>query len=453
MRRRLLTTYLALLALVLLALEVPLASTVAARGTERLVVDRLLDANRFAAIAEPALRDAEPVELLSALDRYHDLYGITAAVANADGVLVVVAGARSAFAGASVRSHLGRALAGERAGGDRVVWPWQSDPLVLAVPVTDGSEVTGGLRADEMRSWGLAALGGLAALVLFVAMAAALARWILRPVDELDGTTQRVAAGALDARVPADRGPPELRRLARSFNAMADAVADALARQRAFVAQASHQLRNPLTALRIRVDNLEEYVRGAGRAEHRLTLEETDRLARMLDGLLALARAERGRHQVAPVDAAAIADGRVDAWRPLAEQRGITLRRDGVPCAPALAVNTAVDQAIDTLVDNALKFAGPGATVQIDVRLDESTVDIHVVDDGPGLSDGDRRHATERFWRAPDAQNTDGAGLGLPIAVALVAASGGTLRLLAAHPRGLDAHLSFRAAPDAEPGE
>src|SRR2546423_25313 len=143
MRRRLLTTYLALLALVLLALEVPLASTVAARGTERLVVDRLLDANRVAAIAEPALRDPEPVELLSALDRYRDLYGVAAAVANADGVLVVVAGARSAFAGASVRAHLARALAGERAGGDRVVWPWQGDPLVLAGPVTDGREGIG----------------------------------------------------------------------------------------------------------------------------------------------------------------------------------------------------------------------------------------------------------------------------------------------------------------------
>jgi signal transduction histidine kinase len=116
-----------------------------------------------------------------------------------------------------------------------------------------------------------------------------------------------------------------------------------------------------------------------------------------------------------------------------------------------VAADTAVDQAIDTLVDNALKFAGPGATVLVDVWPFGSTVDIHVVDDGPGLSDEERRRATERFWRASDAQNTDGAGLGLPIAAALVRASGGRLRLLPAYPRGLDAHVSFPAAPALRP--
>src|SRR3982751_6019198 len=106
MRRRLLTTYLALLGLVLLALEIPLASTVAARGTERMVVDRLLDAKRVAAIAEPAPRDAETVDLAAALARYHDLYGIAAAVADRDGALVIVTGDRRAFTGPDVRAHL-----------------------------------------------------------------------------------------------------------------------------------------------------------------------------------------------------------------------------------------------------------------------------------------------------------------------------------------------------------
>src|SRR5438067_147279 len=159
MRRRLVITYLALLALILLALEVPLASTAASRGTDEMVLDRLVDANRYASTADAALRDGDTADLSAGLTRYHDLYGIS-------------------------------------------------------------------------------------------------------------------AAGALDARVTADLGPPELRRLARSFNEMADNVADSLDRQRAFVAQASHQLRNPLTSLRIRMDNLAEYVAPAGLAEHRLTLEE-----------------------------------------------------------------------------------------------------------------------------------------------------------------------------------
>jgi len=176
-------------------------------------------------------------------------------------------------------------------------------------------------------------------------------------------------------------------------------------------------------------------------------VQETDRLGLILDGLLALARAERGRHRTGIVDAAAICDARVAAWQPLAEQRGITVCRTGPTIALVRSVDTAVDQAVDALVDNALKFAGPGATVVVEVLAGPSTVDIHVIDDGPGLSDEQRRRASERFWRAPDTQNVDGAGLGLPIASTLVEASGGRLRLLPAYPHGLDAEVSFPAAP------
>jgi signal transduction histidine kinase len=224
---------------------------------------------------------------------------------------------------------------------------------------------------------------------------------------------------------------------------MADNVADALGRQRAFVAQASHQLRNPLTALRIRMDNLADHVDAPGREEHRETLDEVDRLGLILDGLLALASAERGQHGCQVVDAAAVADQRVAAWQPLAERREITLRRTGASRADASAVATGVDQALDALIDNALKFAGPGATVLVDVKPNGASVDIDVVDDGPGLSAEERRLAVGRFWRAPHAQNDDGAGLGLPIATVLAEVSGGGLRLLPALPHGLDARLTF----------
>jgi signal transduction histidine kinase len=456
MRRRLVNTYLLLLTLVLLALELPLMSTVATRGTDAMVIDRLLDASGYASLADSSLRTDQMVSLRDGLDRYYELYGIAGAVADRDGKLVAAAGDRTAFDAPEVRQRLRQALAGERAGGGRTVWPWQRDPLIVAVPVTSGAEVIGAvvtlsptdrLRADELRIWALATVTGLVALLVFVAVAVALARWMLRPIAELDGTVHRLAEGTLDARVPAGLGPPELRRLARSFNEMADTVIDALGKQRAFVAQASHQLRNPLTSLRIRFDNLGEYVEPAGREEHRLTLDEVDRLATILDSLLQLARAERGRHTCAPVDAAAIADDRMAAWRPLAEQRGISLCRTGDAHALALAVATAVDQALDALIDNALKFAGTGARVTVDVQATGGdVVELHVIDDGPGLSADHRRRATERFWRAPDAQNVDGSGLGLPIAAVLVEASGGTLTLHDAQPCGLDARVSFPAA-------
>ncbi len=456
MRYRLVGTYLVLLTLVLLALEIPLAANVAASRTQAMVIDRNVDAARLASLADPAMRTGETQTLSDELNRYFELYGIAAALADRDGHLVAVSGDPGVFRTPQVRRWFDQALAGERVGAGRTVWPWQSAPLAIAVPVTTAGEVVGAivtlspvdnLRASIDRTWLEIAVGGLVAGLVFVAVAAALARWILRPVAQLDDTAHRISAGALDARVLSEVGPPELRRLARSFNTMADDVTDALDRQRAFVAQASHQLRNPLTALRLRVEELGTFIADpAGRDEHRLALEEADRLRRICDGLLALAKAERGQHRVETEDAARTADDRVAAWQALARQRGITLRRTGADSAPVHAVPTAVGQALDALIDNALKFAGPDATVDVGVVPVDRTVELRVVDDGPGLADAQRRQATERFWRAPDAQNVDGSGLGLPIATVLVTASGGDLELRAAQPRGLDARLRFPAA-------
>jgi signal transduction histidine kinase len=222
---------------------------------------------------------------------------------------------------------------------------------------------------------------------------------------------------------------------------MADHVGGSLVRQRAFVAQASHQLRNPLGALRIRVENLAPYVRDQGQDEHRLLLEEAERLGLILDGLLSLARTERDQHRWESVDAAVIADERVVAWAPLARDRGASVTRTGAGHAPVRVVATALDQSLDALIDNAVKFGGVGASVVVDVSLGEDTVDVHVTDDGPGLSEQDRARATDRLWRAPAVQNVDGAGLGLTIVAVLAEASGGRLHLAGVTPHGLRATL------------
>jgi len=453
MRYRLVGTYLTLLILVLVALEVPLAINVAASRTQQMVIDRNVDAARFASLADPALRTGEFVTLTAELHRYYDLYRIAAAVADRDGKLVAVTGDLAAFRTFEVRHWLAQALAGERVGAGHTVWPWQDAPLAIAVPVTTAGEVVGavitlsptdGLRSGVDAAWVELAVVGLLAAVLFVAVAVVLTRWLLRPVATLDIAAHQLSDGALDARVPPELGPPELRRLARSFNTMADAVTDALQRQKAFVAQASHQLRNPLTALRLRVEGLRVFLaEPAGKAEHQLAMEETDRLQRILDGLLALAQAERGRPDTELVDAAKIADERVAGWQPLARLYDITLRRTGCPTAPVQALPTAVGQALDALIDNALKFAGPEATVTVHVEPDGDAVVVHVIDNGPGLDGAEREQATERFWRAAHAQNIEGSGLGLAIATVLVEGSGGRLDLLPAEPKGLDARLRF----------
>jgi signal transduction histidine kinase len=448
MRRRLAASYVILLVLVLTALEVPLAFTVAVRDSQRMALDRLADAVQFASAAEIARTEEDYQALSIALEVYHSTYGIDAAVIDRDGARKAYTRPDLPLDSAEVREQVSRALAGDQTSGSGTVWPWQTDPMVIAAPYGTAGETLGAvvtisptnrLRAETRTTWLVMASGGLLALAVFILMALALARWTLRPVAELDAVVHHIAAGNYAARVPPQGGPPELRRLATAFNEMVGTVADLLERQRAFVSHASHQLRNPLTALRLRVEDLSDSLPGD---EGRFALQETDRLTQMLDSLLELASAERGRFGIATVDATAVAADRVTGWRPLATERGALLRLEATERpAKVTAVTTAVDQALDALIDNALKFGATTVTVQVEAV--DGEIAVRVVDDGPGLTEEQRRHATERFWRAPTAQNTAGTGLGLPIVAVLVDTSGGRLELSATEPHGLTATLWF----------
>lgn len=431
--------------------------TLCNRETERVRADRLADATRFSSLAKTVLR-GEPADAVGAeLSRYDELYDLDVAVVDRDRKTVVSSPgypADTAITEAAARV----ALAGQQFATPELVLPWHTGPLVVATPISDGGEVLGmviifspttKVRSAVARWWLVLAAIGLLAVLACVLIAFGLAGWVLRPVTVLDAVTNEIAAGDRDARVPQHKGPPELRRLAASFNDMADAVSDAMERQRAFVAHASHQLRNPLTALRLRVEELgPSLIDDYGRAEHRLALEESDRLAQVLDGLLTLARAERGQDKTVVVDAAAIARSRIDAWQPLAKHRSVSLRMT-TPYRRALArtVPAAVDQALDALIDNAVKFTGEGGRVEVAVYRLDGGVALHVRDDGRGMTADQLKQATERFWRAPDSQNVEGAGLGLTIVAVLVDASGGRLTMRQAIPRGLEAAVWF-PAPD-----
>lgn len=457
MRRRLVITYVLLLCMVLLALEVPLAVSLTNRETQRVLADRLADATRFGSLAAPAMRTGELESLTDELRRYHDLYGIGTMLVDQDQRVLSVFGGPvpdPEYAGLAIRG----ALAGRQVGTPGTLWPWQEHPLVVAVPVSDGGAVLGTVltvsptarnRRAVVSAWLELGLVGLLAVAACVIAALRLASWVLRPVTRLDAAAHEIAAGDGGARVQPGLGPPELRRLSASFNEMADAVAEALERQRSFVAHASHQLRNPLTVLRLRVEDLgSRLADDLARADHEIALAETDRLADVLDGLLALARAERGQHRVEVVDAVAVALNRRQAWCPLTERRGIELVA-AVPDEPRYArlVATALDQSLDALIDNALKFTPAGGRVEVQVSSRDGGVEVTVRDTGPGMTEEQCRLATERFWRAPDAQNVDGAGLGLPIVMVLVQASGGRLVLARAAQGGLEARIWFPAAP------
>jgi len=455
-RRRVLVTYLSLLAAVIGGLAVPFAANLARDATRSAYIDRQSDTARFASLAEPALRTGEITMLQAELAQHERLYGIATAVVNREERVVLASRPGLTLAGDPLlAARVSAALSGSRAGARDVAWPWATDPLLVTEPVTSNGIVIGvvvtvsptrELRSHILRLWGLLAGAGLLALAAGLAPAARITRWILRPVEQLDEVTHEIADGRLDARVATDSGPAELRRLGESFNTMADSTSALLEQQRAFVSHASHQLRTPLATLRLRVEDLAAYLRPDGTGEHALTLGEVDRLNAVCHGLLGLARAESGRLPQVHVDVAAVADERAAAWQAVAAAGGVTLRRDGCASAMATAVLGAVDQALDALIDNAVKFAGPGCTVRVVVREEGGQASLAVVDDGPGLPEPDLALAVQPFWRAPAVQNVDGSGLGLPIVASLVRASGGTVEIGPNRPRGLRVQLWLPAA-------
>jgi signal transduction histidine kinase len=226
---------------------------------------------------------------------------------------------------------------------------------------------------------------------------------------------------------------------------MAGRLEQLVERQRAFAGTASHQLRTPLTALRLRLEQLAEQQSDdpptARTVEH--ALAETDRLHRMIEGLLALTRAEDAALGPVPVDLSTLAHERAEYWSPLAHEQHVELSVEISPGVIVLAVPGAVEQVVDNFIDNALGASEPDSRLIVKVVGGHPDAELHVIDEGSGMSEEDRRQAFERFWRGSDAPE-GGLGLGLAIVYQLVAAGGGTAELRAAPSGGIDAVVRFR---------
>ncbi|MFF3781258.1 sensor histidine kinase [Streptomyces sp. NPDC001933] len=456
MRTRLLPLLIVLMAGVLLALGFPLAVSVAAAQQQRVVIDRIDDTARFAALAQfmtdpVAGYDERRRTLRNELDTYESVYGIRAGIFRRDDSAMAKAPAawQLPLEGEG-REAFKEALLGRRSHDPPQVWPWQKGRVVVASPVVrDGDVVavvvldspTDEMRSRTIRGWLLIAAGEAIAMLVAVGAAIRLTGWVLLPVRTLDAATHDIASGRMRSRVAASGGPPELRRLARSFNEMADNVEDVLEQQRAFVADASHQLRNPLAALLLRIELLALEL-PEGNEEIASVRMEGKRLAQVLDDLLDLALAEHAAADLQLTDIGALTAERVASWRPVGEERGVRLRADGSSAVTAWVDPIALSSALDAIIDNALKFTPAEEEVVVTVASGHDDVTVVVADRGPGLTALEMERIGDRFWRSTQHQNIKGSGLGLSISQALLAACGGSLSYAAREPHGLRVTVS-----------
>jgi signal transduction histidine kinase len=392
------------------------------------------------------------------IDRYFEVYDEGVVVVDADGRTVAARGLSTTDP--AVAAAANRALADAPATPWSRIMPWDRRTELSAAGVRRDGELAGAvvMAVDTSAAargiavgWMWVAAGCLALVVLAALIGRALTRWVLRPLDGLERAVAEMTQGVSGP--PADvAGPPELRHFTSAFNTMAQVVRASLDRQRRLVADASHQLRNPLAAVRLRADTLDDYVAEAGRSTYGSMTAELDRLENLLQQLLRLARAEEVSNSrrvgfTTAAESTALDDvitERVAFWKPVADAQRQRLRHhDHSGLAVQLAQHDA-EQLLDVALDNALRYAGPDTTVTVSTARTGDVVDLIVSDDGQGLPDEDLSRAAARFWRGRD--DAAGTGLGLAIAGEIATGHGGAISVERAPEGGLLVRFSMPEA-------
>jgi len=296
-------------------------------------------------------------------------------------------------------------------------------------------------RLGVLRAWLVlvSATGLLAAAFI----ATALARWVGRPLSALELAAQHLGDGDFEARAPASAGPDEVRRLAANFNWMAARLETLVSGHQAMMADVSHQLRTPLAALRLRLDVLAQETPAPLAEELAGAQDEVARLSRMVDGLLAAARAENVTTAPVAVPVEAVIRDRTAAWRPAAEEKSVAVSAQATEPLTARMGEGHLEQVLDNLVANALEAVPAGGNIWLSAAGDGGRITIVVADNGPGMSEQQQRAAFRRYVSATPG----GTGLGLAIMHRLVTSDGGAAELSDTPGGGLTVTLTVPAFP------
>lgn len=432
--------------------------------TQELQINRVAALNRLAQVAYDAAVDGDSTQLKSEMDRYSELYG--------EGVLVRLQQGTLRSGGLSEdRADVREAIASAKLNlSDTTLAPLQpfgTGSEVISRSFGSASQVLGeavlevnpDVAREKLRErWLVVGLAAAALGAVLLLGTARVTRWVLRPVHRLNSAVTELEATGHTSQLPED-GPPELRELSRSFTTMARTVSESIDSQRQLIADTSHQLRNPVGALRLRVDLLQLELQTA--REHTAAagvLAELERVEEILDGVLKLAAAEHRAFEDsargtlghasgkdnALIDPFPVLQEEVERAGPAAQRAGspIVLERPPDPAVQVACNSAELAQMVGELLNNAIKYAA-GAHISVAVRDRPGAVIIEVSDDGPGLSVDERAAATIRFWRSPGHQEIRGNGLGMTIVDKLAGANGGRLVLAGRSPHGLIARIEF----------
>jgi signal transduction histidine kinase len=443
-RTRLVLAFAYVLITVIVALTIPLAVTLRSRATTENLSQALSNAQTLAAsIGMAGLAENVRTQLITEVDRAAaNIPGGHIVVVDKDGfVLADSDGERPPTQNLKngLRLEFERALACPGPTPYRGIRPSDTlgeDLLVAAAPIIDDrstcavgavrvSQDIGQVQSNVNRVTIGVIIIGLTGLLAGLVIAFAMAGSFARPLHRLAATARELGSGDLQARAGDVKGASEIDDLARSFDEMADRLERTVQAQREFVANASHQLRTPLTGMKLR---LEAAAAQSDDPDVKRQLQaadtEVDRLAETVNRLLVMAReVEAGSAPTVPVtDLREAAARAAERWSERAGRLASTVRLDARTEAPARIDATDLDQMLDNLLDNAIAYA-PGV-----VELEAAPTFVAVRDHGPGIPEDERGRVTERFYRGRGAPS-GGSGLGLAIVRDLAERWGGSVRI------------------------